>query len=144
MAKDRKTRWAKLKRAQLAAEALEILQRDDEELRKSPKVTVNIGGKKRKGVALPASPRGEADLNRLRQINREIKELNDLISPAKGRPPEAIYEQAKRDREANPRLTVKALAEKYLPEYFPDRTRHAIDMMDQGLRRQRRRSSPTK
>jgi hypothetical protein len=68
-------------------------------------------------------------------LEHQIREIEFLLSIPKGREPEPIYQQAQRDREANPQLTVHQLAEKYFPHYFPGRADSATRMMDQGLRR---------
>lgn len=75
------------------------------------------------------------------RIAGEIVELESLLSPPKGREKELVYQQAQQDRAANPQLTVRLLAEKYFPNYFPDRTKSAIRMMDQGLRRLTRKKT---
>jgi hypothetical protein len=78
-------------------------------------------------------------------LQRQVQEIEFLLSPPPGREGELIYQQAQRDREANPQLTVRHLAEKYFPHYFPGRPDSAIRMMDQGLRRLTRKSAkPTK
>lgn len=68
-------------------------------------------------------------------LEHNIREIEFLLSPPKGRERELIYQQAQRDRESNPQLTVRQLAEKYFPHYLPGRADSAIRMMDQGLRR---------
>ena len=72
-------------------------------------------------------------------LSREFIETEFMLSPPKGHPPERIYRQALRDRETNPQLSVRDLAEKYLPIYFPEHAEHGIKAMEQGLRRARRR-----
>jgi len=77
------------------------------------------------------------------RIEHEIRQVESLLYPTKGRPADPIYEQALRDLNANPQLTIRQLAEKHFPSHFPDRQEYAIAQMEQGLRRVRRRK-PTK
>jgi hypothetical protein len=65
----------------------------------------------------------------------QLEENEFLLSPPRGRGKEVVYQQAQKDREINPQLTVRQLAEKYFPNYFPGRADSAIRMMYQGLRR---------
>jgi hypothetical protein len=71
----------------------------------------------------------------LGRIKAEIRATELVLHPPMGRGEEPIYQQAQLDRASNPQLTVRLLAEKYLPQYFPNRADFATRMMDQGLRR---------
>lgn len=71
----------------------------------------------------------------------ELAEARFLLSPPRGRPPDRIYELALEEKERNPELTDRQLAEKYLPNYFPDRTDYACEMIRSGLNRARQRRS---
>lgn len=73
------------------------------------------------------------------RCKQELTEAEFMLSPPKGHPPDRIYRLALRDRESQPTLTVTQLAQKYLPHYFPGRSNSAVRMMDEGLRRARKR-----
>lgn len=80
-------------------------------------------------------------LRELGRVWHEIRETESLLHPSRGREKELIYQQAWQDRAANPRLSVRLLAERYFPHYFPNRAESAIRMMDQGLRRLTRKKT---
>jgi hypothetical protein len=113
-----------------------------ENIEKAPTREINHGGVRRVlRMSDPAVCRMLEDTERqISLCTLEIREAEVLLSPPRGRPPEAIYRQALRDLEAQPNLTTRQLAVKYLPHYFPDRAEWALNMMKEGLRRARRRT----
>ena len=78
------------------------------------------------------------------QAQYELSKIEFLLTPPSGRPREPIYDQALRDRENDPSLSIPRLAQKYFPHYFPDRAESARRMMDQGLRRAARKKTPSR
>jgi hypothetical protein len=79
------------------------------------------------------------------KIKVNLAEAEFMLSPPRGHPPELTYCHALQDLQANPALTVRELAKKYFPGYFPGRAKEACTMMGQGLRRARKKKqSPSR
>jgi hypothetical protein len=81
------------------------------------------------------------DLSReIGRLQRDLSKMEFLLTPPKGRPREGIYDQALIEKLAEPKLSIRHLAVRYFPRYFPERADAAIRMMAQGLRRASRRA----
>jgi hypothetical protein len=73
-------------------------------------------------------------------LSYEVEKIDRLLNPPTSRPRETIYDQALLDLQSDLALTIPVLAEKYYPNYFPNRAGVAIEMMRQGIGRARRRN----
>ena len=149
MASKKTTRALEGKLSQLKDDFGELAKQTEEmdkEIQAWPVKVIVVHGRKLKARSIVSEEVYRAHHDSLRELGRiayEIREIESLLHPSRGREQETIYQKAQRDRVANPRLTVRQLAEKYIPHYFPNRADSAIRMMDEGLRRARKRSTPT-
>ena len=71
------------------------------------------------------------------QLTWELSEIEFILHAPRGRPPERAYDQALRELERDPKPTLRELAEKFFPHYFPDRAQIAVDMIRQGIYRRK-------
>ena len=80
----------------------------------------------------------------INRLERETAAIDMLLNPPIGRPRERIYYKALLEKEEDPSLTIRNLAEKYLPLYFPEHAEEAIDAMRHGIASARKRKGVRK